>query len=137
MKNHGYPASAKASSSSSSQIISFERFASSTAGTTPSPEKYPRDDNVDRSVRPKDEPGLNGYTMVFQSSYESDNCAAKHGQGVKRSANGSTATTRSPLHAQDHVLAERKRREKLSQRFIALSAVVPGLKKVQKLKNIC
>jgi hypothetical protein len=27
-------------------------------------------------------------------------------------------------------MAERKRREKLSQRFIALSAIVPGLKKV-------
>ncbi|PKI31771.1 hypothetical protein CRG98_047838 [Punica granatum] len=38
--------------------------------------------------------------------------------------------SRTPLHAQDHVIAERKRREKLSQRFIALSAVVPSLKKV-------
>jgi hypothetical protein len=28
-------------------------------------------------------------------------------------------------------LAERKRREKLSQRFIALSKIVPGLKKVR------
>ncbi|XP_076919228.1 transcription factor bHLH25-like [Bidens hawaiensis] len=33
---------------------------------------------------------------------------------------------------QDHILAERKRREKLSQRFIALSALVPGLKKLDK-----
>ncbi|KAJ1396573.1 Myc-type, basic helix-loop-helix [Sesbania bispinosa] len=33
---------------------------------------------------------------------------------------------------QDHVIAERKRREKLSQRFIALSALVPGLKKMDK-----
>lgn len=41
------------------------------------------------------------------------------------------AITRSPVSAQDHVMAERKRREKLSQRFIALSAVVPGLKKVR------
>lgn len=32
--------------------------------------------------------------------------------------------------AHDHIVAERKRREKLSQRFIALSALVPGLKKV-------
>lgn len=31
---------------------------------------------------------------------------------------------------QDHIMAERKRREKLSQRFIALSAMVPGLQKV-------
>lgn len=38
--------------------------------------------------------------------------------------------TRTPSHAQDHIMAERKRREKLSQRFIALSGIVPGLKKV-------
>ncbi|KAJ4843101.1 hypothetical protein Tsubulata_002877, partial [Turnera subulata] len=35
-------------------------------------------------------------------------------------------------HSQDHIEAERKRREKLSQRFIALSAVIPGLKKMDK-----
>ncbi|CAN0920908.1 Transcription factor bHLH25 [Linum grandiflorum] len=34
--------------------------------------------------------------------------------------------------SQDHVIAERKRREKLSQKFIALSAIVPGLKKMDK-----
>ncbi|KAI4375921.1 hypothetical protein MLD38_013735 [Melastoma candidum] len=34
--------------------------------------------------------------------------------------------------AQDHIMAERKRREKLSQRFIALSALIPGLKKMDK-----
>ncbi|KAK4271363.1 hypothetical protein QN277_020067 [Acacia crassicarpa] len=33
---------------------------------------------------------------------------------------------------QDHIIAERKRREKLAQRFIALSALVPGLKKTDK-----
>nr|QDH08999.1 transcription factor bHLH25-like isoform X1 [Cymbidium sinense] len=32
----------------------------------------------------------------------------------------------------DHILAERKRREKLSQRFIALAAIIPGLKKMDK-----
>ena len=40
------------------------------------------------------------------------------------------ATTRPASQNQDHILAERKRREKLSQRFIALSKIVPGLKKV-------
>ncbi|KAL4378248.1 hypothetical protein GQ457_02G015660 [Hibiscus cannabinus] len=40
--------------------------------------------------------------------------------------------TRTPLHAQDHVIAERKRREKLSQRFISLSTLIPGLKKTDK-----
>lgn len=37
-----------------------------------------------------------------------------------------------PSNNQDHVIAERKRREKLSQKFIALSAIVPGLKKMDK-----
>lgn len=37
---------------------------------------------------------------------------------------------RTPLQAQDHVLAERKRRERLSERFVALSTMIPGLKKV-------
>lgn len=33
---------------------------------------------------------------------------------------------------QHHIIAERKRREKLSQKFVALSAILPGLKKVDK-----
>lgn len=41
-----------------------------------------------------------------------------------------TPIARNTIQAQDHVIAERKRREKLSQRFIALSAMLPGLKKV-------
>nr|QJQ51159.1 bHLH transcription factor bHLH3.2 [Gardenia jasminoides] len=32
----------------------------------------------------------------------------------------------------DHIIAERKRREQLSQRFVALSTLVPGLKKMDK-----
>lgn len=46
------------------------------------------------------------------------------GQGPKRARTASSN--------QEHILAERKRREKLSQRFVALSAIVPGLKKVSK-----
>ncbi|CAL9115208.1 unnamed protein product [Musa textilis] len=48
------------------------------------------------------------------------------GQGSKRA----NMAARTASHNPEHVVAERKRREKLSQRFIALSAVVPGLKKV-------
>ncbi|CAL0331745.1 unnamed protein product [Lupinus luteus] len=39
---------------------------------------------------------------------------------------------RNTSQAQGHVAAERKRREKLTQKFIALSAIVPGLKKMDK-----
>lgn len=45
------------------------------------------------------------------------------------------AMSRSTLHTQEHVIAERKRRQKLSQNFIALSAIIPGLKKVNLLQQ--
>ncbi|TVU45294.1 hypothetical protein EJB05_04776, partial [Eragrostis curvula] len=59
---------------------------------------------------------------------------------VKRSYDAMVAAVEAPAPApsrpasqnQDHILAERKRREKLSQRFIALSKIVPGLKKMDK-----
>lgn len=48
--------------------------------------------------------------------------------GVTR--NSVSTTTRTRSQAQDHLMAERKRRENLSQLFITLSKVVPGLRKV-------
>ncbi|PIN10068.1 hypothetical protein CDL12_17345 [Handroanthus impetiginosus] len=39
---------------------------------------------------------------------------------------------RAPSQTYDHIIAERKRREQLSQLFVALSAIVPGLKKMDK-----
>lgn len=58
-------------------------------------------------------------------------------QQVKRSydamvAEPARAPSRPAAQNQDHILAERKRREKLSERFIALSKIVPGLKKMDK-----
>ncbi|XP_027348493.1 transcription factor bHLH18-like [Abrus precatorius] len=56
-------------------------------------------------------------------------------KGSPKNQNLETKTShskRSPAHAQDHIMAERKRREKLSQSFIALAALVPGLKKMDK-----
>lgn len=49
-----------------------------------------------------------------------------------RMLKGCSGSKRLGISTQDHIMAERKRRENLSQRFIALSAIVPGLKKVQK-----
>lgn len=42
-----------------------------------------------------------------------------------------TGRVRPPSQTYDHIIAERKRREQLSQRFVALSTIVPGLKKVR------
>ncbi|XP_020572245.1 transcription factor bHLH18-like isoform X2 [Phalaenopsis equestris] len=50
-------------------------------------------------------------------------------QGKKKA---SAVASRPSSHNQEHIMAERKRREKLSQRFIALSAIVPDLKKMDK-----
>ncbi|KAK8936482.1 Transcription factor bHLH25 [Platanthera zijinensis] len=69
--------------------------------------------------------------------------AANRENGLKRSfdamageqkgkKSGGGAGPKLSSHNKDHILAERKRREKLSQKFIALSAVVPGLKKMDK-----
>lgn len=112
----------KAASSSSSQLISFENSNS----PPPTSQKFY---GLDCTIKTKTEAAagcdrnLNFPTSIIsQSSFEMQNCQA----APKRAG----AMTRTPLNAQDHVIAERKRREKLSQRFIALSAVVPGLKKV-------
>ncbi|XP_065871785.1 transcription factor bHLH18-like [Euphorbia lathyris] len=69
--------------------------------------------------------------LLSQSNTLADqDYAFKACQGGKRmsSPNSSVKVSQS----QDHIIAERKRREKLSQRFIALSAIVPGLKKMDK-----
>lgn len=45
---------------------------------------------------------------------------------------GRQAASSSPGPVQDHIIAERRRREKINQRFIELSTVIPGLKKMDK-----
>ncbi|KAF2283836.1 hypothetical protein GH714_016397 [Hevea brasiliensis] len=87
------------------------------------------------TVKPKDE-AASPRNMHFQpliskaAPFENQNYEIKASQRTTNKRPYSIART--PSHAQDHILAERKRREKLSQRFIALSAIVPGLKKMDK-----
>lgn len=115
------------SSSSSSLLISFEH---SNASSVASQQFYNLDANV---VKPKMESGcsenLDFAAVISQGAYEDKKIQNNDHKGVNKA---NTATIRNPTQAQDHVLAERKRREKLSQRFIALSAMVPGLKKMDK-----
>nr|AKN09550.1 basic helix-loop-helix transcription factor [Salvia miltiorrhiza] len=66
--------------------------------------------------------------ISFSSSTKDDDDDGDFGGKRERA---STAT-RTPLQAQDHLMAERKRREDLRHLFIALSKVVPGLKKLDK-----
>ncbi|KAL7119207.1 hypothetical protein ACP275_02G049500 [Erythranthe tilingii] len=78
----------------------------------------------------------NGSTITFgqqQNNYVVPK-SYEHAKGTTittKSTTTATTATRVPS-AQERMLAERKRREKLTQRFIALSALVPGLKKMDK-----
>ncbi|TKY55572.1 Transcription factor bHLH25 [Spatholobus suberectus] len=117
----------KASSSSSSKIISFEH---SNASSVTSQQFY----NLDAAKvkKPKIETGygenLDFSAAASQGAYDNNRFLDYDKRGKK----AATILARNPTQAQDHVIAERKRREKLSQRFIALSAIVPGLKKLDK-----
>ncbi|XP_037428725.1 transcription factor bHLH25-like isoform X2 [Triticum dicoccoides] len=53
-------------------------------------------------------------------------------RAAARSPTGTGPVSSGPPYAQDHIMAERKRREKINQRFIELSTVNPGLKKMDK-----
>lgn len=64
---------------------------------------------------------------MSQVSYNK-NYASEFGEEITRI---DSSINRSPLRAQEHVIAERLRREKLNKLFIALSAHIPGLKKVR------
>ncbi|XP_074375160.1 transcription factor bHLH25-like [Apium graveolens] len=67
--------------------------------------------------------------MDLYATYDNDNYTVIAGKPIRRST---PVQVRAPSHVQDHVIAERKRRERLTERFIALSAIVPGLKKLDK-----
>ncbi|KAE9457328.1 hypothetical protein C3L33_10785, partial [Rhododendron williamsianum] len=70
--------------------------------------------------------------LNFQGSLGNPISGFKACQGSKRNCTNSKRVSSS----QEHVLSERKRREKISQRIIALSAMVPGLKKMDKASVI-
>ncbi|KAK6136954.1 hypothetical protein DH2020_029303 [Rehmannia glutinosa] len=88
------------------------------------------------NVNPKEEVAWysnSSTSLAFSPKEEAIVSNGNQNYGAKRSiiSTNSSSTTRL-TSSQDHILAERKRREKLSQRFIALSALVPGLKRMDK-----
>lgn len=77
-----------------------------------------------------------GFVISFSSNQEEDIGAMISSENACQESllggnyNNNVMYKRSPVQAQDHVIAERKRREKLGDLFISLSKIVPGLKKV-------
>jgi len=104
------------SASPSSQIISFGHCNASPRAYGKPKVENPCSENMDFT------------DFVSQGSYEGKSFLSSDNR-----TNQVGITTRNPIQAQEHVISERKRREKLSQKFIALSAVLPGLKKVLSL----
>ncbi|XP_019228650.1 PREDICTED: transcription factor bHLH18-like isoform X2 [Nicotiana attenuata] len=82
-----------------------------------------------------------GTTLNFSSSVsnmdsddfgDSQNLIQALGFGAADTSTLKKNYNKTSLQAQDHVVAERKRRERLTQRFIALSTLIPNLKKLDK-----
>ncbi|WVZ21792.1 hypothetical protein V8G54_000336 [Vigna mungo] len=55
-----------------------------------------------------------------------------HTQNPTTRPNQASKRTRTSSQTVDHIMAERKRRQELTERFIALSATIPGLNKTDK-----
>ncbi|XP_057793733.1 transcription factor bHLH25-like isoform X2 [Salvia miltiorrhiza] len=102
------------STAAAPKLLSFE--------SSNSPQMDQSSLNVDYSVTSE--------IINFSSSTKDDYSSNNEYYPQKRI--NSCAAARTPSQAMDHVVAERKRRENLSQLFISLSKVVPGLKKLDK-----
>nr|WCO08322.1 hypothetical protein [Suaeda aralocaspica] len=85
-------------------------------------------------ITPKDEVAISNVSYpspeVFGSSPVSS--VEKQNEASPRIASIKSTNAAMSQQSRDHIMAERKRREKLSQKFIALSAIIPGLKKMDK-----
>ncbi|RHN61128.1 putative transcription factor bHLH family [Medicago truncatula] len=73
-------------------------------------------------LSPTDLENMNHSTETSKGSLENKKLETK-----------TSKSKRPRAHGRDHIMAERNRREKLTQSFIALAALVPNLKKMDKL----
>lgn len=103
-------------SSPTSQFLSFDQSNSS-------PKRF-------YTNLPKDETIQFTRHLVSEDCHQSYSSQHQMNNSINKRPYSNNSNNKTPAVTKDHILAERKRREKLSQRFIALSAIVPGLKKV-------
>ncbi|KAK6798269.1 hypothetical protein RDI58_005971 [Solanum bulbocastanum] len=123
--------------SSSPSVISFSNSNSPSATPTTTAQNYFK--NLNSTSIKTEIPS--GSTINFSSSNTSPDSdyddSKKLFQAMGFGADDISQTkkmnySRTPLQAQDHVLAERKRRERLTQYFVTLSTLIPNLKKLDK-----
>ncbi|GAU50840.1 hypothetical protein TSUD_232170 [Trifolium subterraneum] len=135
------------SNSSGDVVNSFEERPTKILKTTPSNTGYPKDSNSHSYIlcfnneNPETEPILNiDSTLKPKAKILNHDGKSLISKGVsenqkkepKRNIQESKKTDSVTRNAKDHIIAERKRREKISQQFIALSALIPDLKKMDK-----
>jgi len=91
--------------------------------------QIPSFDNI-----PNNTPKENETIPVSPTELENMNHSTETSKGSLENEKLETKTSKSKrprAHGRDHIMAERNRREKLTQTFIALAALVPNLKKVR------
>ncbi|KAK6151096.1 hypothetical protein DH2020_016028 [Rehmannia glutinosa] len=98
-------------------------------GNANSPDQNPQQAIPSRALNPDEEAAVS----EIMKSHDQGSFVDTEDQPLKRNTKKATgARVRPPSQTYDHIIAERKRREQLSQRFVALSTIVPGLKKTDK-----
>ncbi|XP_023757916.2 transcription factor bHLH25 [Lactuca sativa] len=79
-------------------------------------------------------PSSNTFTISFEKLKPKEEIVHLHDSFGYEASDATKVTTisKNPVQIQDHVLAERKKRERLNQQFISLSALLPNPKKMDK-----
>ncbi|KEH30307.1 putative transcription factor bHLH family [Medicago truncatula] len=93
-------------------------------------------DKISESLSPNISPSFQFQIPNSPPSNSKENETISVSPTELENMNHSTETSkgkRPRAHGRDHIMAERNRREKLTQTFIALAALVPNLKKMDKL----
>lgn len=103
-------------SSSPSSTCNLLSFSNPSNNASQANYQYPKGLMLKPKLEADYEPVINGIQVKESRKSHKINCP-------------STSNT---LSTQDHVVAERRRRQKLGQKLIALSALIPGLKKMDK-----
>ncbi|ESW07783.1 hypothetical protein PHAVU_010G158500 [Phaseolus vulgaris] len=112
------------SGSESDHSFPASSFLPNAAAKRSSPRTYILSFDNSTVVPATPEPSVPSSPLPAKRALNAQNPKTRPNQGSKR--------TRTSSQTIDHIMAERRRRQELSERFIALSATIPGLNKTDK-----
>ncbi|CAJ2661436.1 unnamed protein product [Trifolium pratense] len=108
-------------------ILSFDKSTIIPATTT-------QDEDEDEE---KEEPRIKSRSCGKSNNNNNNKRSLELPKVKVSSSTKSGKKSRSDSQCMDHIMAERKRRLEIAQKFIALSATIPGLKKTDKTSILC